>query len=135
MCGITGFINYSAQFSSKRLRAIVSAMTDTLANRGLDDHGIWVDESVGIALGHRRLSIVDLSVEGHQPMICPYSGAVIVFNGEIYNYLELRQELGAFGYKFRSNSDTEVMLASFHKWGVFKAVERFIGMFAFAFLG
>ena len=132
MCGITGFIDYSAQSSAERLLATISAMTDTLANRGPDDRGIWVDESVAIALGHRRLSIVDLSVEGHQPMICPLSGAVIVFNGEIYNYLELRQELGAFGYKFRGNSDTEVMLASFHKWGVVKAVERFIGMFAFA---
>ncbi len=132
MCGITGFINYSAQSSAERLKATVGAMTDTLANRGPDDRGIWVDESVGIAVGHRRLSIVDLSVEGHQPMICPYSGNVIVFNGEIYNYLELRQELAAFGYKFRGNSDTEVMLACCHKWGIVAALERFVGMFAFA---
>ncbi len=132
MCGITGFIDYSAQSSAEKLKAIVGAMTDTLANRGPDDRGKWGDESVGIALGHRRLSIVDLSLEGHQPMICSYSGNVIVFNGEIYNYLELKQELIAFGYKFRGNSDTEVMLASFHKWGVVAAVERFIGMFAFA---
>ncbi len=83
MCGITGFIDYSAQSSAERLQATISAMTDTLANRSPDDRGIWVEESVGIALGHRRLSIVDLSVEGHQPMICPYSGAVIVFNGEV----------------------------------------------------
>jgi asparagine synthase (glutamine-hydrolysing) len=133
MCGITGFIDYSAQSGTDRLSSIVDAMTDTLANRGPDDRGKWVEEAVGIALGHRRLSILDLSVEGHQPMICPYSGAVIVFNGEIYNYLELRRELITFGYKFRSNSDTEVMLACFHKWGVVAAATRFIGMFAFAF--
>ena len=133
MCGITGFIDYSAQSSTERLSAIVGAMTDTLANRGPDDRGIWVEESVGIALGHRRLSILDLSMEGHQPMICPYSGNAIVFNGEIYNHLELRQELTAFGYKFRGNSDTEVMSACFHKWGIVAALERFIGMFAFAF--
>ena len=132
MCGITGFWDTSRQFGSDRLQAYVENMSDTLQHRGPDDRGSWVDQGVGIALGHRRLSIVDLSPEGHQPMVSADGRYVIVFNGEIYNFLELRKQLVALGHKFRGHSDTEVMLASFSQWGLDQAIKRFNGMFAFA---
>lgn len=100
-----------------------------LSHRGPDDSGTYFDS--GIALGHRRLSIIDLSAGGHQPMVEPKSGAVIVFNGEIYNYLELRQELLAGGVSFQSSSDTEVLLKCFLQWGL-QSLERLNGMWAFA---
>nr|WP_244997466.1 hypothetical protein [Richelia sinica] len=111
---------------------IVENMCKSLIHRGPDDGGSWVDEEAGIALGHRRLSIVDLSPEGHQPMISADGRYVIVFNGEIYNFLELRKQLQSLGYSFRGHSDTEVMLSSFCQWGVLEATKRFNGMFAFA---
>ncbi|MBW4621962.1 MAG: asparagine synthase (glutamine-hydrolyzing) [Cyanosarcina radialis HA8281-LM2] len=132
MCGITGFWQRSRSFSNDRLRSIARAMSDALLHRGPDDGGVWVDEAAGIALGHRRLAIVDLSPEGHQPMVSAGDRYVIVFNGEIYNFLELQKELKSLGYRFRGHSDTEVMLASFCQWGVEGAVKRFNGMFAFA---
>jgi asparagine synthase (glutamine-hydrolysing) len=107
-------------------------MTDTLIHRGPDDSGSWIDPEAGIALGHRRLAIVDLSPEGHQPMVSADGRYVVAFNGEIYNFLELRSQLKAFGHHFRGHSDTEVMLASFSQWGLDEAIERFNGMFAFA---
>ncbi len=132
MCGITGFIDPTAQINSDSLQAIVERMTRTLRHRGPDDSGSWVDASAGIALGHQRLAILDLSPEGHQPMISANGRYVLVFNGEIYNFLELRQELQRLGYLFRGHSDTEVMLASFCQWGLQPAIQRFNGMFAFA---
>jgi asparagine synthase (glutamine-hydrolysing) len=132
MCGITGFWNTSIEFSSDNLQAIAQQMSDTLLHRGPDSGGIWVDEAAGIALGHRRLAIVDLSPEGHQPMLSADGRDAIVFNGEIYNFLELRQELTKYGHTFRGHSDTEIMLAGFSQWGVNPAIERFNGMFAFA---
>ncbi|TMK18679.1 MAG: asparagine synthase (glutamine-hydrolyzing), partial [Actinobacteria bacterium] len=107
-------------------------MTDTLRHRGPDDGDLWLDERAGIALGHRRLSIVDLSVEGRQPMISGCGRYVTTFNGEIYNFPDLRSELSARGHSFRGGSDTEVMLAAFTQWGVVPALERLNGMFAFA---
>lgn len=132
MCGITGSWNPSGEVGSDRLRVIVQQMSDTLLHRGPDDGGRWVDAETGIALGHRRLAIVDLSSEGHQPMVSMDGRYVIVFNGEIYNFLELRCQLESMGHHFRSYSDTEVMLASFSQWGLEGAVKRFNGMFAFA---
>ncbi|MDZ8050451.1 MAG: asparagine synthase (glutamine-hydrolyzing) [Aulosira sp. ZfuVER01] len=132
MCGINGFWNISQQFSLEELQSIAKRMSNTLVHRGPDDGGIWVDAEAGIAFGHRRLAIVDLSPEGHQPMVSTDGRYVIVFNGEIYNFLELRYQLKDVGYHFRGHSDTEVMLASFSQWGLDGAVERFNGMFAFA---
>jgi asparagine synthase (glutamine-hydrolysing) len=107
-------------------------MVDTLRHRGPDDSGAWADAKAGIALGHRRLSIVDLSPEGHQPMHSVCGRYVVSFNGEIYNFKALRRELEGLGYAFRGHSDTEVMLACISQWGLLSAVTRFNGMFAFA---
>lgn len=131
MCGITGFWNLFQQESAEQIGQTIQRMTDRLTHRGPDDGGIWIDAAAGIALGHRRLAIVDLSQEGHQPMVSGDGRYVIVFNGEIYNFLELRHELEQQGHHFRGHSDTEVMLAAFSQWGLEAAVRRFIGMFAF----
>ncbi len=132
MSGITGFWDISRQISDEQLPIIVQQMANAIIHRGPDSMGSWIDTDKGIALGHRRLAIVDLSPQGHQPMISNDHRYVIVFNGEIYNFLELRRELEFLGHNFRSHSDTEVMLASFNQWGVEAAVKRFNGMFAFA---
>ncbi|MDD5428210.1 MAG: asparagine synthase (glutamine-hydrolyzing) [Candidatus Omnitrophica bacterium] len=132
MCGITGFIDRSAGQKADELEAVVSRMAGTMSHRGPDDKGAWVDVSAGVALGHRRLSIIDLSVEGHQPMASACGRYVIVFNGEIYNFKLLRGELERSGHKFRSHSDTEVMLAAISRYGLEEAVRKFNGMFAFA---
>src|ERR1700730_9034334 len=105
MCGLAGFLSKRAA-SPDTLTAIASAMTTPLIHRGPDDHGIWCDPAAGISLGFRRLSIVDLSQEGHQPMHSASSRYVVVFNGEIYNFPDLREELLAKGHKFRGHSDT-----------------------------
>ena len=109
-------------------------MADRLAHRGPDDSGVWVDGSAGLALAHRRLSIVDLSAEGHQPMRSASGRFIITFNGEIYNFRALRAALEADrgAPAWRGHSDTEVMLAAFERWGLEAALQRFVGMFAFA---
>lgn len=132
MCGLAGFLDPSARVSRDEFGGVVKRMADTLVHRGPDDGGTWVDAAAGIALGHRRLSIVDLSQEGHQPMASASGRYRIAFNGEIYNHADLRAELAALGFAFRGHSDTEVMLAAFEAWGIEPALRRFIGMFAFA---
>jgi len=132
VCGIAGFIDTGAGTGSDSLEAMVGKMADTLRHRGPDDSGVWVDSHVGVALGHRRLSIVDTSVEGRQPMVSACGRYVMACNGEIYNFIDLRKELEALGHGFRGHSDTEVALTAISQWGVESAVRRFIGMFAIA---
>jgi asparagine synthase (glutamine-hydrolysing) len=132
MCGITGFWNPAASESQTELTSIVTRMTDIIRHRGPDDSGAWVSQESGIALGFRRLAIVDLSPTGHQPMLSANERYVIVFNGEVYNYAELRAELDTAGYSFRGTSDTEVMLAGILEWGLENAIKCFNGMFAIA---
>ena len=109
-------------------------MTRALTHRGPDDEGIWVDREAGIALGHRRLSIIDLSPAGHQPMLSGSGRYVLTYNGEIYNYEDLRRELAEAGHRpeWRGHSDTEVMLAGFDFWGIKATLKRAIGMFGIA---
>jgi len=114
------------------MRAQVSRMADRLAHRGPDDSGVWVDAEAGIALGFRRLAIVDLSPAGHQPMSSSDGRYVIAFNGEVYNFGELRKDLEPLGHTFRGHSDTEVMLEAVSEWGLETAIRKFVGMFAFA---
>jgi asparagine synthase (glutamine-hydrolysing) len=131
MCGITGFFTSGNQDATS-MHATVRRMAGTLVHRGPDDGGVWIDAASGIALGHRRLAIVDLSPAGRQPMLSESGRYVIVLNGEIYNFRGLRQQLQVRGHRFRGTSDTEVMLAAFEEWGVLESVPRFNGMFAFA---
>jgi asparagine synthase (glutamine-hydrolysing) len=130
VCGIAGF--WVPRGLDESAEAVLGRMTAAIRHRGPDDTGCWSDPRIGVALGHRRLSVIDLSPEGRQPMTSPQGRYVIVFNGEIYNFLELRAELEAGGTVLRSHSDTEVMLAVFEREGVEAAVRRFAGMFAFA---
>lgn len=130
MCGIAGFLSLSRHMSSNELKTAATRMSNTLFHRGPDDGGVWIDQDAGVALAHRRLSIVDLSPEGHQPMSSACGRFIISFNGEIYNYLEIQKELGSVSW--RGHSDTEVMLAAIARWGIQQSIVRFNGMFAFA---
>src|SRR6185437_13693936 len=131
MCGITGFVNFK-EGPKGVLLARARAMADTLLHRGPDAGAAWADPNAGFATGHRRLSIVDLSEAGAQPMVSQSGRFVISYNGEVYNASEIRPELEAKGYVFRGHSDTEVILEACAQWGVHKVVPRLIGMFAFA---
>lgn len=124
MCGIAGFLS----FHEGDLEIDLYAMLDKLTHRGPDDAGSFWDDETGIALGHRRLSILDLSAQGHQPMISASGRYVITFNGEIYNYQSLRKQLP---YQWKGQSDTEVVLAAIETWGLDTALSKFCGMFAF----
>jgi asparagine synthase (glutamine-hydrolysing) len=128
MCGIVGFFSHT-QF--ERLSGCLHAATQAMSHRGPDDGGAYRDALHGIGLGHRRLSIIDLTEGGHQPMVSTDGKYIIVFNGEIYNFVEIRQDLQKIGYKFNSHSDTEVILNAYRQWGL-DCLERFVGMFAFA---
>jgi asparagine synthase (glutamine-hydrolysing) len=132
MCGIAGFLDLSNNSTRDTHQDILGRMTGVIQHRGPDDRGEWLDAQVGIALGFRRLSILDLSPTGHQPMLSADNRFVIVFNGEVYNFQDLHAELTALGHTFRGHSDTEVMLAAICQWGIREAVSRFNGMFAFA---
>lgn len=131
MCGITGFLTSSTE-TEFEMKVTVARMADQLVHRGPNDSGVWVDRQAGVAFGHRRLSILDLSPDGHQPMHSESGRYVIVFNGEVYNFDDLRATLESMGHKFRGHSDTEVMLAAMEQWGVDEALPLFNGMFAFA---
>ena len=130
MCGIAGILLDPSGTAPRRLAA-VATMTETLHHRGPDGSGLWMDREAGIALGHRRLAIVDLSEAGRQPMLSHEGDLVLTYNGEVYNFAALRPELAALGHRFRGHSDTEVMLAAFESFGVEAALQRFAGMFAF----
>jgi len=129
MCRIAGIISNGLAPEAARGRLVL--MCDALKHGGPDDEGFFSDESVGLFFGNRRLSIIDLSKNGHQPMADVLQRVWITFNGEIYNYRELRQELLALGVNFHSNTDTEVIINAYLKWGV-KAFSKLRGMFAFA---
>jgi asparagine synthase (glutamine-hydrolysing) len=147
MCGIVGFL-FSSGLTSDSLENLLLKMNTSLAHRGPDDQSMWIDFDAGVALGHRRLSIVDLSSAGQQPMRSPSGRYVIVFNGEIYNHLDIRHELEntkqtpsqvwlgpgqpAAAGSNRGSSDTESLLAAIDAWGLRRALERCVGMFAFA---
>src|SRR5919107_1434145 len=126
MCGITGIFNVDGAPVSI---SVLRRMSDALQHRGPDGEGFWTQSFVGF--GHRRLSIIDLSPAGHQPMRTPGGELVITYNGEIYNFQELRVELESLGHAFRSRSDTEVLLHAWLQWGP-SCAERLNGMFAFA---
>jgi len=130
MCGLTGFMRRGLTCSAQQLEDTVNTMSRMLAHRGPDDSGYWLDVEHGVALGHRRLSIIDLSQHGHQPMLSASQRYVLAYNGEIYNHLQLREQLGAVPW--RGGSDTETLLAAIDRWGIEGAVQRSSGMFAFA---
>jgi len=130
MCGITGF--WQLDGLDREAPEVLARMTDCIRHRGPDDAGQWLDVDTGIALGHRRLSVLDLSPEGHQPMASASGRYVIVFNGEIYNFRQIRAEEERAGARFRGHSDTEVLLAALERRGLESAVQASAGMFALA---
>ena len=132
MCGIAGMVDWRAATPADALRSTAEAMIETVRHRGPDAGEVWVEAEGGVALGQRRLAIIDLSPGGAQPMHSADRRFVITFNGEIYNYRDIRGELQAAGHSMRSDSDTEVLLEACALWGVEAAIERAIGMFAFA---
>lgn len=126
MCGIVGNYHFNQQPVSN---VILKAMNDSMTHRGPDGDGVWVEGPIG--LGHRRLAIIDLTAHGHQPMMCESSRFIISYNGEVYNFREIRTSLEALGHQFHSKTDTEVVLKAFAQWGN-QAIPKFNGMFAFA---
>jgi len=129
MCGLTGFVTPKG-FCLEEAREIITGMTQTLVHRGPDDLGVWLDEKSGVALGHRRLAIIDLSNAGRQPMVSTSGRFVLVFNGEIYNHRVLRQQLP--NESWRGHSDTETFLACIEQWGLKETLSASVGMFALA---
>lgn len=134
MCGIAGFIDQQSGFNSQ---GALLRMAGSISHRGPDDCGVWHDHRFGVGLAHTRLSILDLSVEGNQPMISSSGRYTLVFNGEIYNHLEVREFLSSEDnrveiLRWRGHSDTETLLAAFEAWGITKTLQMSVGMFAFA---
>src|ERR1039457_1516157 len=126
MCGIAGFLDLGCRSGTQELAALAGAMAGKLAHRGPDASGVFVDAEAGIAFGHTRLAIIDLSPAGAQPMHSSCGRSVITYNGEIYNAAELRPELERLGRRFRGHSDTEVVVEACAEWGVAATVERLI---------
>ncbi len=129
MCGIAGIVGLDPD-------RVIRPMLASVEHRGRDDQGTWTSESIDtsgrrVCLGHRRLAIIDTSPGGHQPMLSHDGRYVLTFNGEIYNYRELREQLRALGHQFRTDSDAEVLLAAISEWS-WDAIDRLNGMFAFA---
>lgn len=134
MCGVAGFLMDSKSSSSVNFDLITKKMTDSIKHRGPNDSGCWNNPSEGIALGHRRLSILDLSDAGHQPMESSNGRYVIAFNGEIYNHLQIRSDIekNNGNISWRGHSDTETILSAFETFGIQESLEKFVGMFAFS---
>ncbi len=132
MCGITGFLTTRFEPGPLSAEETVRQMALTLRHRGPDDGSVWVDRNAGIALGFRRLAILDVSLRGRQPMFSRDGRYVIVFNGEIYNFRELRARLEGLGHGFSSGTDTEVILAAAVQWGAWNVPTHLQGMFAYA---
>lgn len=130
MCGIAGFIDAKLRVPAEMWQPTLLRMGGALGHRGPDDYGVWTDTNAGIGLAHRRLAILDVSPLGHQPMESVSGRYVIIFNGEIYNHLDLRRQLP--GAQWRGHSDTETLLAGFDAWGIVPTIERAVGMFAIA---
>ncbi len=138
MCGIAGFIDPSGRTPAEAYSKIAEGMAQALNHRGPDDRGTWLDVERGVALAHARLSILDTSLHGHQPMVSSSERFVLVYNGEVYNFQDLKKEIESRrgsrgeGVQWRSHSDTEVVLEAFEEWGVEPALEKFVGMFSLA---
>ena len=131
MCGITGF--FHKRVAPAEAAKVIESMTNAIISRGPDSNGRWINTEKGLALGHRRLAIQDITLAGHQPMTSASGRFVIVFNGEIYNHYDLRQELEQLSsICWNGYSDTEVLLAGFECWGIEGTIKRVKGMFAFA---
>lgn len=132
MCGIAGFLDSQRRSGPDEMGNVITQMARSLHHRGPDDHGSWIDTANGIALGHTRLAIIDLSPNGAQPMVSSCGRFVLSYNGEVFNAPDLRTELRAAGRSFRGHSDTEVIVEGIAAWGMRPTLERLIGMFAFA---
>ena len=131
MCGITGFWDLKQRNNKEHIETIIKNMTNVIQSRGPDDKGLWESECKKVCFGHNRLSIIDLSKNGKQPFISMDENFIITFNGEIYNYKEIRKELIAKNINFKSHSDTEVIIESYKYWGL-EFLKKLRGMFAFA---
>lgn len=132
MCGIAGYFSLDKNTDRAQMLGVADAMQKTIAHRGPDGHGVWQDPELPLILAHRRLAIIDLSKDGHQPMQSQSGRFVISFNGEVYNYLEIKKKLQEAGLDFKTKTDTEVLLTAFETWGFEKALSKVNGMFAFA---
>ena len=132
MCGIAGFIKFDSKLGNKELKSYSKKMSTKLQSRGPDADGQWYDENYGISISHRRLSIIDLSKNANQPFLSLNGRYVMAYNGEIYNFKNIRSDLEKRGVKFKTNSDTEVLLELISFKGIFKAVKLLNGMFSFA---
>ncbi len=132
MCGFAGILTANANTSPADLERTAARMAEVLRHRGPDDTGVWCDADAGIALGHRRLAVIDCDPSGHQPMVTSSGRYAIAYNGEIYNYKDIAKDLRAAGHDITGGSDTAVLLAACVAWGVEKTLQRCIGMFAFA---
>jgi asparagine synthase (glutamine-hydrolysing) len=132
MCGFAGFLEFATARPHSESGRLIARMADRLTHRGLDDVGHWINESGTVALGHRRLSVLDTSQHGHQPMTSPCGRFVLAYNGEVYNHLELRRDLQSAGASFQGQSDTETLVNAFSRWGISGTIESCTGMFAMA---